>query len=146
MKHLVNRVINYFSFSKTRYYYYSRDVYDERYMIDFHDEDDKRDYENGKMIYEWRFGNLNGTPVKDIQYNCEELVSGQVEWFLDETPQWCIILLITSLCVEHGHLLPKEQTLYKKECVNCSRNIESGKWEKKLDFKIRYDDNGRIII
>ena len=32
------------------------------------------------------------------------------------------------------------------ECVNCSRNIESGKWEKKLDFKLRYDDNGRIII
>ena len=86
MKHLINKVINYFSFSKNRYYYYSREVYDERYMIDFHDDDDKIDYENGKTIYEWKFGNLNGTPVKDIQHNCEELVSGQIEWFFDIHP------------------------------------------------------------
>ena len=144
MKHLINKVINYFSFSKNRYYYYSRDVYDERYMIDFHDDDDERDYKWGKKIYEWKFGKLDGSLVKDIQNNCKYLDDD--DFYLSTPPQMCMIQLYLLLLVSHQHIRPIDNPYILKPCPKCSEMVSSGKWEKELELEIKYEGNDLIIL
>jgi len=144
MKHLINKVINYFFFSDKRYYYYSREVYDERYIIDFQDEDDERDYKWGKKIYEWKFGKLDGTLIKDIQNNCKYWTDD--DYFLSISPQLCIIKLYLMLLIDHQHIRPIDNPYIEKPCPKCSEKVSSGEWEKELELEIKYEGKDLIIL